>query len=272
MATVASICQVLEQLAPSRLAEEWDNVGLLVGERSRPVQRLMTCLTITPESAAEAIERQVEMIISHHPLPFRELRRLTGDTTDGQLLLQLIEAGIAIYSPHTALDSATAGINQQLAEGLALANIEPLVPHPELPDAGGTGRRGQLESAITLDQLAARLGRFLDCQTIKVVGSADKQVERVGIACGSGGELLPAAARAGCDVLVSGEARFHTCLEASARGVALILCGHFASECFALRQLALQLDDQLKDISVFSSSQEDDPIRLVDTSGDGSSS
>ncbi len=83
MASVADVCEVLERTAPIHLAEEWDNVGLLVGEPSREVTRLMTCLTITPASATEAVEEQVQMIITHHPLPFRELRRLTSETTSG---------------------------------------------------------------------------------------------------------------------------------------------------------------------------------------------
>ena len=95
------------------LAEEWDNVGLLVGDPDQQVKRVMTCLTITPASAEEALERQAEMIITHHPLPFRPLKRLTTAQTASRLLLQLIEGKIAVHSPHTAFDSAAAGINQQ---------------------------------------------------------------------------------------------------------------------------------------------------------------
>ncbi len=125
MPTVAQIAAVLEELAPARLAEEWDNVGLLVGDQTRQVRRLMTCLTITPASAAEAVRAGAEMIVSHHPLPFIATRRLTADTTAGRLLLELIAAGVAVYSAHTAFDSAGEGINQRLAEGLELRGIAP---------------------------------------------------------------------------------------------------------------------------------------------------
>ena len=91
MSTIDDVSGVLRSLAPHHLAEEWDNVGLLVGDRKRPVKRIMTCLTVTPESVQEAIDQQVELIVSHHPIPFRPLKRLTTEETTGRLLLLLIK-------------------------------------------------------------------------------------------------------------------------------------------------------------------------------------
>jgi len=113
---LSTICDFLDQFAPPVLAAEWDNVGLLVGDRTQKVERVLTCLTITPAVAAEAIRERADLIVTHHPLPFRPLKRLTADEPAGRLLLDLIRAGVAIHSPHTAFDSAAAGINQQLAE------------------------------------------------------------------------------------------------------------------------------------------------------------
>ena len=263
MASVATVCEVLEQSAPSQLAEGWDNVGLLVGEPSREVTRLMTCLTITPASAAEAVEENGQMIVTHHPLPFRELRRLTSETTPGRLLLQLIEAEIAIYSPHTALDSSERGINQQLAEGIGLVRIHPLLPGPDENPPQGTGRVGELDSPMPLGTLAGTVSRFLQTAGVQMVGDADTQIQRVAVACGSGGGFLEEAREAGCDLLLTGEARFHTCLEADATGIALLLPGHFSSERFALDQLAQQLAGELPDVETFSSRRETDPLKWV---------
>ena len=110
-----------------RLAEDWDNVGLLVGDRQSDAKKIMTCLTITPASAAEAIECEADIIVSHHPLPFRPLKRVTTDTIPGKLLFDLIRHNVAIYSPHTAFDSAATGINQQLAQSLSMAEVQPLI-------------------------------------------------------------------------------------------------------------------------------------------------
>ena len=120
MPTVNAISEFLDAFAPPDLAEDWDNVGLLVGDRETAGDRLMTCLTVTPASANEAIDGGADLVITHHPLPFRPLKHLTTDTTPGRLLLDLIRAGIAVYSPHTAFDSAASGINQRLAEGRAV--------------------------------------------------------------------------------------------------------------------------------------------------------
>ena len=267
MTTVDKFCQFLEQFAPPALAEPWDNVGLLVGDRNGPLDRVMACLTITPDSAAEAIADGAQLIVSHHPLPFRELKRLTRDSVEGGLLLDLIAAGIAVYSPHTAFDSAARGINRRLADGLGLIDIKPLVPcdQPVLADdeAVGTGRWGRLPEACTLEQLAERLKQFLHVDGLHVVGSAEPSIQTVGVGCGSAGELLAAARQAGCDALVLGETRFHTCLEAEATGIALLLAGHYASERFAVEHLADLLGEEFPDIHVWASRQERDPLRWI---------
>ncbi len=96
------------------LAAEWDNVGLLMGDPSAPVNKIMTCLTVTPESAGEAVETGVSLIVSHHPILFRPAKRLTAATAEGRMLLCLAQAGVAVYSPHTAFDNCVGGINDTL--------------------------------------------------------------------------------------------------------------------------------------------------------------
>ena len=265
MLTIANIRQFLEDFAPPSLAAEWDNVGLLVGDAAQPVKRAMTCLTVTPESVAEAVERQAELIVAHHPLPFKPLRRLTTETTPGRLLLALIRAGIAVYSPHTAFDSAADGINQQLAIGLELADIVPLLPQAmeAASPALGAGRCGRFAMPQKLGDLAARLKQFLHISGMHVVGDLNAGISIAGVGCGSGGSFLEPAIRAGCQLLVTGEATFHTCLEAQANGVALLLPGHFASERFAVERLAEILAEQFPDITVWPCQRETDPLRWI---------
>jgi len=126
MLTVDSIVQFLDQLAPPVLAAEWDNVGLLLGDRDAEVRRVMTCLTVTPESAAEAIAEQAQLVVTHHPILFRPIKRLTTATPDGRMLLSLVRANVAVYCPHTAFDNTRDGINEQLARRLGLLDVRPL--------------------------------------------------------------------------------------------------------------------------------------------------
>jgi dinuclear metal center YbgI/SA1388 family protein len=260
MPTVAEICELLESLAPTRLAADWDNVGLLVGDRSQTVERVMTCLTITPAVADEATTQRVGMVVTHHPLPFKPIRRLTTDDPSGRILLQLIRAGVAVYSPHTAFDSAAGGINQHLAEGLGLTDIAPLEGESLQSPAEGTGRFGRFTSSQSLQQVAQRLKGLLSISGLHVVGSPDQPIQRVGIACGSGGDLLPLAIAAGCELFVTGEARLHTCYEAEARGVALLLPGHYASERFGVERLAAEIGRRLPAITAWPSGDERDPL------------
>lgn len=263
MPTVGEVAGVLEQFAPLSLAEAWDNVGLLVGDRNWPAERVMTCLTITPSTVAEAIADGANLIVSHHPLPFRPVKSVTAESTVGRLLLQLIRHSIAVYSPHTAFDSASAGINQHLAIGLGLQEIVALVPAASGDPEEGAGRHGLIGEPLTRRELSERTKQFLSIDSVRLVGAEDEAISRVAIACGSGGALLEPAASAGCDVLVTGEASFHTCLDAESRGIGLILTGHFASERFALLSLADYLTDQLPGAAVWASRQERDPLRLV---------
>jgi dinuclear metal center YbgI/SA1388 family protein len=258
MPTVASIAAFLEQLAPSRLAEEWDNVGLLVGRRDQAVKKLMTCLTVTPASAAEAVEAAADLIVTHHPLPFSAVKRLTADTTVGRLLLDLIAARVAVYSAHTAFDSAAEGVNQRLAAGLELRGIAPLVAHAE---GQGAGRWGWLGEPLPLEALAERIKQFLGIERLQMVGQPEQSVRTVAVTCGAAGEFLDAARANDCDAMVVGEARFHTCLEAEALGIGLLLPGHFASERFAMEGMAEVLARQFADVEVWASRAERDPVR-----------
>jgi dinuclear metal center YbgI/SA1388 family protein len=126
MTTVAEIVNHLERFAPPSLAAEWDNVGLLLGERNAVVERVMTCLTVTPESAAEAVEAKAQLVVTHHPILFRGVQRLTDATAEGRIVLALARAGVAVYSPHTAFDNTRGGINEALAARLDLHELVPL--------------------------------------------------------------------------------------------------------------------------------------------------
>ena len=265
MTTVGDVCSYLEQFAPVRLAADWDNVGLLLGDRSASAVRMMTCLTVTDETVQEALSQQAELIITHHPFPFAAVKKISTDTPTGRILWQLASAGISVYSSHTAFDSAREGINQQLAEGLQLTDIQSLEPLSDVDDGEadcqiGVGRVGCCE-ATTLVELADRLKSFLGLQGLQMVGDESCPVGKVGIACGSAGEFIHGASRHGCDVFITGEARFHTSLEALSLGLAMLLPGHFASERFAMDVLAEQLQQQFSGSVVWASKEESDPLR-----------
>jgi dinuclear metal center YbgI/SA1388 family protein len=128
MATVSDVARWLEDFAPARLAESWDNVGLLWGDPDTEIARVMTCLTVTPTTASEAIEERAGLIVSHHPVLFRAVKKIRADLAETGFLWNLARAGIAIASPHTAFDNTHQGINDILCERLGLVDVKPLRP------------------------------------------------------------------------------------------------------------------------------------------------
>jgi dinuclear metal center YbgI/SA1388 family protein len=366
MPTVADIMGFLDAIAPPSLAADWDNVGLLLGSRSAAVQRVVTCLTVTPESAGEAVAAGAELLVSHHPVLFRATRRLTDATPEGRTLLTLLRAGVAVHSPHTAYDNSRDGINDQLARLLGLRGVRPLRPravdglvkvvvfvpdkdlgrvsdalfaagagqigeyrecsfrqtgtgtffgsaaaHPTVGQAGrreevsewrlevvcpearadavvaalrqahsyeepavdvyplrpvtspgGEGRWGELDPT-PLSALAQALKAALGARAVQLVGAANREIRRAAVVCGAGGDFVADAVRSRADVLVTGEARFHDYLAASAQGLALLLPGHYASERLGAEDLARRLQGHWPDLEVWASRQEADPVAWV---------
>jgi dinuclear metal center YbgI/SA1388 family protein len=261
---VRDISEFLNSIAPLSLAEQWDNVGLLLGDQAAGVRRIMTCLTLTIDVAREAVERDADLIVSHHPVLFKPVQRLTTHNAEGAVLLMLAAGGINVYSPHTAFDSALEGINQQLALSLGLREIEPLRPTacPEGdPESIGAGRHGRLAATVTLAEFIERTRSVLGIAHLQYVSQAERTLDRVGVACGSAAEFIPDAIRNGCDLLLTGEARFHACLEARHRGLALILAGHYATERPAVEALASTLATAFPGAEVWPSDRETDPVK-----------
>jgi dinuclear metal center YbgI/SA1388 family protein len=259
---VREVLSLLDEWFPASLAEDWDNVGLLLGDPRAPLHSIMTCLTVTDESADEAIVEKADLIVSHHPILFRPVQRLTADGPQGAVY-RLARAGVAVYSPHTCFDGAEEGINGQIARRLGLAEVRPLRRLDEDNPLAGAGRIGELPTPMSLGELALRARGAFGAPQIEYVGDAARTCRRVAIGCGAGAEFLGDAAAAGCDVLVTGEARFHQLLEATQRGTALILAGHYATERFAVETLAERLSAAQPSLRVWASKRERDPIQRL---------
>ena len=149
------------------------------------------------------------------------------------------------------------GINAQLARKLSLVDIESLVPSPQ--HELGAGRFGDLAKPLDLSGIAHKLSHSVPHCRLRAV-PVEGPITRIGIGCGSGGSFLSAAAASGCQLLVTGEATFHVCLEAQSLGLGLLLLGHFASEKFAMDQLASRLASALPEVNFWGSRNEADPV------------
>ncbi len=132
MTTVSDVIAFMERFAPLHLAEPWDNVGLLLGDANGMVERVMTCLTVTPTTAREAAEQRASLIVSHHPTLFKPTKTILAHHRESSEIWTLARAGISLYSPHTALDNTVGGHNDILARKLGLVDVGPLRPSAQL--------------------------------------------------------------------------------------------------------------------------------------------
>jgi dinuclear metal center YbgI/SA1388 family protein len=265
MPSLSTVIAALESLAPLRLAADWDAVGLLVGSRRTDLGRVVTCLSLTPEVAAEALALRADLVVTHHPLPFRPVARITDATATGRVLLDLLAAGIAVWSSHTAWDSAVGGINDQLAALLHLRDVVPLVPDGLDPRAG-FGRAGTAAEA-TLGAVAWAAAAGLGRGAIQLVGDADRPAGRVGIVCGSGGGSIAQVVAAGCATFLTGELKLHEALEARAAGLGVVAVGHHASERFSMDVLAARLAAAVPGLACTASAADLDPLSWLGPAG-----
>jgi len=233
-----SVLETLRRLAPEALAEEWDRVGLHVGALRQPVKRAMLCIDLTEPVVDEALRAKADLVVAYHPPIFKPLAALTDERVKPRIVLRLAQAGVAVYSPHTALDAATHGVNDWLASGVGEGDVRPIKPAlhettddtDDQPATVGQGRVVELKRAVTLNTLTQRLKKHLGAKHLEVAppeGGA-KRIKRVGLCAGAGGSLMEDAGEV--DAFFTGEMRHHDVLAAVADGVAILLAGHTQTE------------------------------------------
>lgn len=253
MVTCRDIMTFVEQIAPCELAEEWDNVGLLVGSREAGVEKIMLCLDITAVALEEALVNKVDMIVTHHPVIFKGVKRLIESEAKGNILYTLIRNGMNVYTAHTNLDFAVAGVNTHLAAILGLKGLESL--------GEGPGKTGILDNKVSLDDFIKMVKSGLQVPFVRTVGKADCGVQKVAVYCGSFDDDLEAVMQTNADVLVTGDLKYHTALDACEAGLCIIDAGHFNTEKIVLPVLATALKDNFPGIDVFCCRKEEDPFK-----------
>ena len=233
---VADIIKIMEEIAPPAMAEDWDNVGLMLGRRCKAVKKLLLALDITGEVVQQAIAQKADMIITHHPLIFQGLKRVTDSEWQQELLLTLAEKGIAVYSAHTNLDCVSSGVNDVLAKKLHLDNVD------VLDSDNGLGRIG-IVPACSLQEFAAMVKKVLRADYV-VVGDAGKQVHKVAVCGGAGSDLISLALLCGADTLVTGDIKYHEAQKAVFSGLNVIDAGHQPTELPVMDDLADRLSQR----------------------------
>lgn len=246
MSLITRVARAMAEIAPLALADRsWDNVGVLV-ESSAPNEKSTVMLTIdlTPEVMEECLQKNVEVILSYHPPIFSSFKRLTLNNTKQKIILQVVQAGMSIYSPHTSLDATEGGINDWLASLIdtdgtrrpiqpTAADGAPPSPRSAAFVPTGIGRVLQLSQPKPFEEVVAQVKKGLDIPTVRVAlphgWGRDHAVRSVAICAGSGSSVFQMLKKP-VDVLFSGEMGHHDVLAANAAGQAVILCEHTNTE------------------------------------------
>lgn len=231
--TLSKVIALLKELAPVELAENWDNVGLMLGRFNQEVHKILIALDITEEVVQQAVANKVDLIVTHHPLIFKPCKRLTDQQWRQELILTLAENHIAVYSAHTNLDAVSGGVNDALAKALELEDYEILDENSHI------GRIGRVEDT-SVEQFAAKVKKALGADYV-VLGNAGKGVSCVAVCGGAGADFIQLALEKGADTLVTGDIKYHEAQEAIFSGLNIIDAGHQATERLVLESLADRL-------------------------------
>lgn len=250
MPTVADILTYMETLAPSSRKMDWDNVGLLCGRRNAEVTRILVALDPFEHVCQEAAETGAQLIVTHHPLIFQPLSRITDDVAITRGMMLLCAHGISAINAHTNLDLAPGGVNDVLAATLGLSGVSVINPSgvDEQGREWGLLRSGTVPEQ-SLDTFLAAVKEKLHCPGLRYV-SGGKPVRKVAVGGGSCASELSDAIRTGCDTFVTADVKYNDFWEAQEQGLNLIDAGHFYTENPVCTYLAEKISTAFPEVEV----------------------
>lgn len=259
--TVRDITSAIESFAPLPLQEDYDNAGLQVGFRDRPVNAVMLCLDVTPDVLAEAMHRKCDMIVSHHPLIFKGLKNLTGADETQRIVIKALEAGIAIYSGHTNLDSTWNGVSHEMAHILDVENLRVLEPHAG-SERTGLGVIGTIKPTPKMEFLR-RIKEKFNVKALRYSSQSPAIViKRVALCGGSGASLIKAAIEAGADIFVTGDVKYHDYTSYSQQ-IVIADIGHYESELCSMRIFSRIIRERYPGLVVYFSEDQKNPVGVI---------
>ncbi|MCD7714474.1 MAG: Nif3-like dinuclear metal center hexameric protein [Prevotella sp.] len=220
----------LARVAPLPLQESYDNAGLQVGLTEERVSGALLCLDVTEAVVAEAVARGCNLIVSHHPLIFHKLARISDENYIGRTLISAVKNGVAVVSMHTNIDAAIGGVNCKIAEKIGLGDIA-FIGEKKVVDGieAGSGVIGALPEALAASDFLTMLKKRFAADNIAVNELLCRPISRVAICGGAGAFLLDEAVNNGADAFITGEMRYNDFF-AREQTIQIAAIGHYQSE------------------------------------------
>ena len=222
---VKDVVRVIEEFAPVSLQEVWDNSGLCIGSPESPVSSVLFGLDCTPELVDEAVACGADMIVTHHPLIFSGLKKISPEDYVGEAVIKAIKAGISIYAAHTSADKVLAGVSGAMAARLGLVNVSIL---EEDGDGTGLGVVGDFPEPLPVEDVIRLVKERFRLKTMRTSRPLEGKISRVAMCGGSGGSLIKAAEASGAQLYLSGDISYHNFF--TREGFMIMDIGHYESE------------------------------------------
>ena len=240
---IKEVIEALERFAPLPLQEDWDNAGLQVGLTEAEVSGALLCLDVTEQVVDEAVSLGCNLIVSHHPLIFHKLSRITGDDYVQRSVMKAVAAGIVIVSMHTNMDNAKGGVNFKIAEKLGLADVRFMSAKTIDGTECGSGVIGEWSEPVAADDFVLMLKRTFGVECVQCNQLLRRGIRRVAICGGAGAFLINEAIAAGADAFLTGEMHYHEFF-GHEQQIQIAVIGHYQSEQFTSEIFKTIIEEQ----------------------------
>lgn len=262
MTKIKELTDFLEEIAPLRLQEDYDNSGLITGSPEDTITGVLCTLDTTPEVVQEAIDSGLNVIVSHHPLIFRGLKKISGKDYVTRALVKAVKHDIAIYAIHTNLDKVLdRGVNEKIADRLGLQDLRILDPEKE-DDRTGSGAIGRLSSPLSWPDFLKKIKRDFELEVFRYTETAHvREVQTVAVCGGSGSFLLQKAMENKADVFITADYKYHQFFEAEDR-ICILDIGHYESEKYTIQLLNEIISKKFINFAAQSTNINTNPVRF----------
>ena len=260
---IRDVVSAIEEFAPLRLQDSYDNSGLIVGRYDDEVHGVLLAVDVTEEVIAEAQREGCDLIITHHPIIFTPLKRLNSSTYVERCVEQAIRYGIALYACHTNLDSTFEGMSWRVGSMIGLENMSVLEPRPNEPNVG-YGIVGELAAGVEPTQFMRHVGELFGVGAIRHsdIPSEEFCIRRVAVCTGSGRSLIHEALRRGADAYITADLRYNDFMMGE-NSMILVDIGHFESEFCAINIINDVLSKKMCNFAVRKSVSSRNPVHYL---------
>jgi dinuclear metal center YbgI/SA1388 family protein len=240
------IIESLEQLSPPYMAEPWDNIGLLIGSRTKEIKSIYVALDATDNVVEDAIHKKADLLLTHHPVIFKPLKSITDDNFLGRRILQLIQSDISYYAMHTNFDISV--MADLAADYLKLSDREVL---EKTDETYGIGKIGCLPREMSLHELCQYVKEAFSLEAVKVFGESDAKIKKVAVMPGSGKSYIQNTIQSQANVMITGDIDHHEGIDAVASNLIIIDAGHYGIEHIFIKYMQEYINNRFDEIQVY---------------------